>query len=303
MTDPYKALGLTKTATADEIKKAYRKIARANHPDLKPGDAEAEERFKAANAAYELLKDPEQRKRFDAGEIDATGQETAQHHRYYRDYAEAAGNPYRRGGAQYEHDFGQAGFDASDLFEDLFGRAQRQQQGQQGQSFSARGGDYQFTLTIDFLLAVNGGRSEIRLPDGQALAVTIPAGARDGQTLRLKGKGRPGIGQGSAGDILLTLNVTTHPKFRREGDDIHSDVMVPFDVAVLGGSVPVETVSGTVRAKVPPWTSSGKTLRLKGKGAGGKGSHLAHLLISLPDQPDDALKEMVEAWRNKVGAM
>lgn len=290
MSDPYAALGVEKTASADEIKKAYRKIARENHPDLKPGDAAAEDRFKAANAAYELLKDPEQRKRFDAGEIDASGQEKPQQ-QYYRDYAEAAGNPYRTGQARYGEGFDAAGFDASDIFADLFGRGQRQ-------TYSAKGGDYQFALSIDFLTATNGGRTEIQLPDGQALAVTIPAGAHDGQTLRLKGKGAPGHGGGAAGDILLTLHVADHPLFRREGNDIHSDVAVPVDVAALGGAVEIETVTGTVRAKVPAWTSSGKTLRLKGKGAGGKGDHLAHLMISLPDRDRDEITRIFETLRD-----
>lgn len=289
MSDPYATLGIAKTASADEIKEAYRKIARENHPDLKPGDAAAEERFKAANAAYELLKDPEQRKRYNAGEIDASGQEKPQH-QYYRDYAEAADNPYRKQQARYEDGFDAAGFDASDIFEDLFGRGQRR-------DYSAKGGDYQFTLSLDFLTAANGGRAEIQLPDGQALAVTIPAGARDGQTLRLKGKGAPGHSSGTAGDILLTLHVGDHPTFRREGNDIHSDIEVPVDVAVLGGAIDVETITGKVRAKVPAWISSGKTLRLKGKGAGGKGDHMAHLKISLPDGERKDITQAFESLR------
>ena len=290
--DPYAVLGVAKTASQDEIKKAYRKIARENHPDLKPGDAAAEERFKAANAAYELLKDAEQRARFDRGEIDASGQERAQR-QYYRDYAEAADNPYRRGQSSY-----QQGFDASDLFEDLFGRRAGAQRGE----FSANGQDYHFALTIDFLTAVNGGRSEIMLPDGQALAVTIPAGARDGQSLRLRGKGAPGLGKGAAGDIYLTLSVADHPQFRREGNDIHADAAVPFDVAILGGSVQIDTVAGPVRATVPAWSDSGKTLRLKGKGVAGKGDHLARLVIHLPKGPDSALSALAESWRATTGA-
>ena len=178
--DPYAALGVSRTATEAELKKAYRKIAKSDHPDLND-DPAAQERFKAASAAYDLLKDPEQRARFDRGEIDAQGQERPQR-RYYRDFAEAQGNPYRE-----QAHYG----DFSDVFADLFGdgvggaRAGRRGGGG-ARSFDMRGQDHRYTLEVDFLTAARGGTTRITLPDGHALDVQIPAGTRDGQTIRLR---------------------------------------------------------------------------------------------------------------------
>lgn len=289
--DPYTALGLTRTATQAEIKKAYRRIAKTDHPDLNP-DPKAQERFKAASAAYDLLKDPEQRRRFDAGEIDASGQEQAQR-RYYRDYAGSADNPYAR--AYGEQAFEQSDF--ADVFSDLFGnRARSRRGGAGGFSVNARGEDLRFALTVDFLTAARGGTTRITMPDGNTLDVTIPEGAREGQTIRLRGKGAAGLGSGGPGDALLTLSVEPHAVFTRDGDDIEMTLPVSLPEAVLGGKVEVPTIKGRVSLTVPKGASSGQRLRLRGRGVKG-GDQYVVLKIVMPPTVDDRLARFMEEWR------
>ncbi len=296
--DPYAALGLTKNATADEITKAYRKIARTDHPDLNPSDPNAETRFKDAGRAYDLLKDPEQRRRFDAGEIDAIGTEQAPRG-YYRDEARGPQNPYtqRRSGSE-ENPFAE-GFDADDFFAN-FARSRG------GAGYSGRasgvmpGQDIQYRLAVPFFDAVLGAKTRITLPDGTALEVRIPEGARNGQTLRLRGKGGEGFGNGPAGDAYITLDVAEDPYFERDGDDIHVTLPISIDEAILGGKVPVKTVSGLVNVTVPSGASSGQVLRLKGrgvKGRTGKGDQRVTLRIVSPPKIDDELKNFMEGWR------
>ncbi len=211
--DPYKALGLTKSATEAEIKKAYRKIARTSHPDLNPDDPDAEARFKAASHAYDLLKDPETRARFDRGEIDASGAE--RHQQQHPPPATAAILPrIRRRSRQPiplcprwpEFD------DASDIFaEFLRQQGGGRRQSSANQSFDIRGQNRRYALEVAFLDAVNGGDTHITLPDGSALKVKIPKGSADGQTIRLRGKGDPGFGKGPPGDALITLSVRPPP--------------------------------------------------------------------------------------------
>ena len=293
-------LGVAKTASQDEIKKAYRRIAKECHPDLKPDDAEAEARFKAAAAAYDLLKDADKRARFDRGEIDASGQERAQQQQYYRDYAEGAGNPYRRAQGFGEQE------DMSDIFAEFMRRQGGEGFGQRtsGRSygFNAPGADRRYALQISFLDAVFGATQQLTLPDGGRIEVRIPVGISDGQTIRLRGKGDPGFGEGPAGDALVTISVAPHPVFRREGDDIHVTLPISIDEAVLGGKVAAPTIDGRVGLTVPPGTSSGKVLRLRGKGVqkrGGtaRGDQLVELTVMMPEQVDDALKEFMEKWR------
>ncbi len=291
--DPYSVLGVAKDASAAEIKKAYRRIAKECHPDLKPGDAEAEAKFKAAAAAYDLLKDPETRARYDNGEIDASGQERPQQ-QYYRDYAEAAGNPYR--GRQADPD------DMSDIFAE-FMRGRGGFGGQRTQEFHAPGHNLNYSLQIGFLDAVFGASQKLTLPDGNRIEVKIPAGITTGQTIRLRGKGAPGYGEGPPGDALVTISVADHPVFDRQGDDIHITLPITIDEAVLGGKVPAPTIDGGVNVTVPAGTSSGKTLRLRGKGVKKRGSsergdQLIELTVALPDQIDDDLKQFMETWRD-----
>lgn len=300
--DPYAALGLTKSASAEEIKKAYRKIARTNHPDLKPDDPDAEARFKAASAAYDLLKDPETRARFDRGEIDASGAEQQQR-QYYRDYAEAPNNPYRSG--PRPQDFG----DASDIFSEFMrgrGQSGRAQGGFGGQGFNARGQDAQYALEVGFMEAVNGGKTRITLPDGRGLEVAIPQGTADGQTIRLRGKGGPGLGDGPPGDALVTLSVRPHALFQREGNDILVTLPITFDEAVLGGKVATPTIEGSVSLTIPKGASSGQVLRLRGRGVqpvgkGARGDQRVELSIVAPPDVDDDLVTFMEDWRKDHG--
>src|SRR5581483_7260302 len=256
--DPYSVLGVTKTATADEISKAYRKLAKKLHPDLNPGDKGAEEKFKKVTAAYDIIGDEKKRARYDKGEIDASGQERPEQ-RYYREYAGQEDAARYRSTAGFE-DIG--GF--NDLFGDLFGRGGGRGRG--GARFSMRGQDAQYRLEVDFLDAVRGTKTRITLPDGETLDVTIPAGVSDGQVLRLKGKGHPGFGEGEPGDALVEVSVKPHPVFKRDGDDIIVEVPITFDEAVLGGKVEVPTIGGRVFATIPAGSNTGQTLRLKGRG-------------------------------------
>ncbi|MHA6325888.1 DnaJ C-terminal domain-containing protein [Roseivivax sp. CAU 1753] len=294
--DPYKVLGLTKSATQDEIKKAYRKLAKKLHPDLHPGDESKQAEFQAVSAANSLLSDPEQRKRFDAGEIDASGQERAERQFYHQYAGQDAGRRYDQGGPS-------GGFeDASDLFSELFGRGR---QGARGggfqQTMHARGPDSRYQLEVDFLEAAAGASRSVTLPDGNRLEIKIPAGLKDGQTLRLRGKGGAGFGNGPAGDALVTIAVRPHPVFMREGNDIEVELPVTFDEAVLGAKVEVPTISGSVSMTIPKGASSGHRLRLKGKGIapakGAVGDQYVRLRIVLPDRIDARMEELATQWR------
>ncbi len=294
--DPYAALGLTKAATAAEIKKAYRRIAKESHPDLNPGDSTAEARFKAASAAYDLLKDPDTRARFDKGEVDASGAERPDRH-FYREYTEQPGHSYYS--SQGFEDFG----DTNDIFAEILRqRGAQSGYGRQraGAGFKAPGGDLRFTMEVDFLDAVRGSKQRIALPSGEPLEVTIPEGTEDGQTIRLRGKGGEGIGGGPRGDALVTLHVRPHKVFRRDGNDIHVTLPITLDEAVLGGRVSAPTIDGPVGVSVPEGSSSGKVLRLRGRGAkgkSGKGDAFVELRVVMPDKVDGALKDFMTEWR------
>lgn len=294
--DPYKVLGLTRSATSDDIKTAYRKLVRSSHPDLHPDDAGAEARFKDIGVAYDLLKDPETRARFDAGEIDATGAERPQR-QYYRDFAEAGDHPYQQRRGFEGHG------DPADIFAEILRQRTRQGgEGFGGRGFTASGEDLRYALEVPFLDAVRGGEMHITLPDGASIAVRIPQGARDGQTLRLRGKGGPGLGGGPPGDALITLSVRPHPVFRREGDDILITLPVTIDEAVLGAKVAAPTITGPVTLTIPEGASSGRVLRLRGRGVarpGGKtsGDQLVELKIVAPPAIDDALRGFLAEWR------
>ena len=295
--DPYKTLGLTKSATADEIKKAYRKLVRSSHPDLHPDDVGAEARFKAVSAAYDILKDPDTRAKFDAGEIDGTGAERPQR-QYYRDFTDAPNNAYNQNSG-----FG-AGADPSDIFAEILRNRARQGGGAQFEErgFSAAGPDLRYSLEVPFLDAARGGEARITLPDGQGLAVKIPRGTEDGQTLRLRGKGGAGFGGGNAGDALITILVKPHTVFRRDGDDILLTLPITIDEAVLGGKVTAPTIDGPVGLTIPAGASSGRVLRLRGRGIvrkSGKikGDQRVELRIVAPPNPDKKLTEFLTQWR------
>jgi DnaJ-class molecular chaperone len=294
--DPYEILGLTKAATADEIKKAYRKLVRTCHPDLHPDDAGAEARFKTFNGAYEILKDPETRARFDAGKIDGLGAERPPR-QYYRDFSDASDNTYQKG-----RGFG-PDVDPADIFADILrngGRSGRGDYGERG--FAARGADTRYSLNVAFLDAAKGSETRITLPDGQSLAVKIPQGTEDGQTLRLRGKGAPGYGDGPAGDALITVLVGSHSEFRREGDDILLTLPITIDEAVLGGKVTTPTIDGPVGLTIPAGANSGQVLRLRGRGIAHakrktKGDQRVELKIVTPPEIDEGLRDFLTEWR------
>jgi DnaJ-class molecular chaperone len=293
--NPYDVLGVKNSASADEIKKAYRKIAKESHPDLHPGDGAAEARFKAAAAAFDLLKDPEQRARFDRGEIDASGQERPRQRSYYRDFAEEPGNPYRQR-PPYEG-FG----DEEDIFAEFLRQQQGRQRGFGSRSFDARGSDAHYALEVPFIEAARGGSMRITLPGGGDLEVKIPKGVSDGQTLRLKGKGGSGIGGGAQGDAYVTLTVKPHPVFSRVDDDIEMTLPITIDEAVLGAKVEVPTIDGPVKVTIPKGATTGQTLRLRGRGIAAKGrapgDQRIALKIVMPKTVDDDLARFMEEWR------
>ena len=289
MKDPYEILGVAKTASADEIRKAYRKLAKKLHPDLNPGDKNAEEQFKEVTAANELLSDPEKRRRYDAGEIDASGAGKASPHaRYYRDYAGEAGHPYE--GHSAYGDF----TEGDDVFAELLRRATEQARRRPG-------ADLHYELAIDFLDAVNGANRTITLPAGGTLNVSIPSGVEDGQISRLRGKGAPSPGEGPPGDALVQIAIRPHRYFTRQGDDILLELPITLKEAALGGEVRAPTPTGSVMLKIPKHSNANDVLRLKGKGAkrrdGGAGDELVKLKVMMPTQPDPELEAFLGSWK------
>ena len=293
--DPYQTLGITKTASQDDIRKAFRKLAKKHHPDLNPGNTAAETRFKAASSAHDLLSDPETRAKFDRGEIDAEGKPSERS--FYRQYAEGEqGARYRRPGPGAG---GEEGF--ADMFADMFRNGQSPFGQQGGTPRPARGQDRQYSLTVSFLEAAAGANRRLSLPEGRTLDVVIPPGLSDGQTLRLRGQGDAGWNGGPAGDALIEISVAPHPFFRREGDDIHLDLPVTVAEAVLGAKIPVPTLTGTVQLTIPPHSDAGKRMRLRGRGIPAHGTRpagdlYATLTLVIGAPPDAALEAALKTW-------
>ena len=285
MKDLYETLGVERSASSDAIQKAYRRLAKKLHPDLNPGNKDSEERFKEISVAYGLLSDADKRARYDRGEIDATGAEKPRQ-RFYKDFAAeaAAGQPYQN----YS---GFTDFADHDILSELFRRGVN----------NARGLDVHYHLPIEFLEAITGETRRLTLPDGGTLDVTIPAGIQDGQVLRLRGKGRPGVGEGEAGDALVEIAVKPHRFFTREGNDIYLDLPVTLSEAILGARINVPTPTGSVTMTVPKGSNTGTVLRLRGKGVprrnGGHGDELVKLKVMLPEQPDAELEAFAAGWQ------
>lgn len=295
VTDPYSTLGVGRTATQDEIRAAFRTIAKKNHPDLNPGDKAAEDRFKAANSANEILSDPERRAKFDRGEIDAGGQERQAprpERQYYRDFAQGdAGGRYQStGGGINPDDFG-------DIFGEYFAS------GDPGGVRPRKGADRRYRLAVSFLASINGATERLTLPSGETLDVRIPAGIEDGQTLRLRGKGDPGRNGGPDGDALIEVAVAPHRAFRRVGRDVELDLPVTMAEAVLGGRVPVPTPRGEVNLMIPAGSDSGARLRLRGRGvaeAGGEPAGDMFVTLTLVTGPrDSALEAALREWQDR----
>jgi DnaJ-class molecular chaperone len=299
--DPYLELGVSRTASEAEIRKAFHKLAKKHHPDVNQGSKTSEEKFKRVSAAFDLLGDTEKRAKFDAGEIDADGRETA---RAYSQgpFDAGGGNPF--GGGDFG---GQAGgfrsasfegVDLNDILGEMFNRGGG---AGRGGGFASRGADARAQLDIDLEEAINGAKMRLPFSDGRVLDVTIPKGVAHGQVLRLKGQGAPG--RAGPGDALIEIGIRPHPVYRQEGDQLVMDLPVSVPDAVLGGKVEAQTPDGPVSLNVPKGSNSGRTLRLKGRGLsdgqGGRGDLLARLVVTLPDSSDADLEAFAESWRTE----
>ena len=291
MEDPYKVLGVARDASAEQIKAAYRKLARGLHPDLHPNDKHAEDRFKRVGAAYDLLGDKAKRTRFDAGEIDAGGAEKPR----------ARSRSGTTGGFGGTSDF-HFNENPQDIFDELMRRRNKGRSSGWspfGEEAPASGSDAQFNLRIDFAEAALGATKRITLSSGKHLDIKVPAGARDGAVLRLKGQGNPGRGGGPAGDALIEIGIEPHAFFTRQNQDVLITVPVTLAEAVLGGKITVPTIDGKVTLAIPPGANSGTTLRLKGKGVAfdkARGDQLVTLQVMLPDRADEELANFLKGW-------
>ena len=269
--DYYKILGLNKTASQDEIKAAYRKLARKHHPDLNPNDKEANKKFQQVNEANEVLSDPEKRKKYDQygkdwQHADAYEKANASSGRKTRRGAGAArggGNPFEGTGFEGSFGGGGDGGEFSDFFESLFGG--RTGTGGGNSRSKIRGQDAQAELELSLTDAYTTHQQVLGL-NGKNVRITIPAGVEDGQVIKLKGHGGAGANGGTAGDLYITFRIAEDSRFRREGNDLHAKLPLDLYTAVLGGETTVETLSGKVKLKVKPETQNGTTMRLKGKG-------------------------------------
>lgn len=280
MRDPYTTLGIKRDASAEEIKRAFRRLAKTHHPDHNKNDPRAKEKFAEVNAAYEILGDADKRRAFDRGEIDAEGRPRASAGMGFE-----PGGGFGGGAGGFRFDFGNQGRgDPRDIFSDLFrqfdggGRANPQGSGR-GSSIPP-GEDIELEAAITLEDVASGGSRRITLPDGRTVEIAIPKGTANGAVLRLRGQGHPSPFGGPSGDVRVTLRYTRHPRFLVDGQDLRLSVPVPIRDAVLGGTLRVPTLQGEVEVTIPAWTSGGKTLRLRGKGLPGKDS-AGDLFVSL----------------------
>jgi DnaJ-class molecular chaperone len=306
--DLYQELGVSRGASSDDIRKAFRKLAKQLHPDQNPGDKAAEERFKRVSAAFDILGDEDKRKKYDAGQIDSDGRETMRGFRPGEGPFGAggpfAGGFHREGGpGAFEGQF--EGGDFSDILSEILGGGRR---GGGGAGFGGFGGppprgqDVRAEISISVEEAVQGAKKRIAFSDGRTLDVTIPKGAAEGQVLRLKGQGAQG--RGGFGDALIELHISSHPVYRRDGATLTMDVPISVPDAVLGGKVEAPTPDGPVTLTVPQGANSGQILRLKGRGLGDpatgkRGDLLARLMVMLPETVDLELQAIAETWRVK----
>jgi len=305
MTNPYDVLGVSKSASAKDIKAAYRKLAKKHHPDQNPNDAKAKDRFAALNQAYEIVGDEKNRGAFDRGEIDEAGKQ-----RFQGFEGAAGGDPFAgfRSGGQgprgQRFEFRSNGGDPfggnTDIFNEIFGQAFSQRPGAGGGRQAPAGADINASLHVSIEEAATAAKVTAQFPDGRKISVKLPTYVEDGQTIRLKGQGEQGLGE--AGDALVKIHFRRHPRYRVEGRDLHADVPVPLADAVLGAKVAVETPTGKLAVNVPAWSSSDKVLRLKGRGlpekAGGHGDLYAHVRVMLPEHGDPELEALVKRSRS-----
>lgn len=290
--DYYKALGVDKNATTDQIKKAYRKLARQYHPDVNPNNPDAERKFKEVNEANEVLSDEEKRRKYD--ELGADWQ------RYQQ---AGAGRGQAQGGFDWSQYAQQGGFSSADFgdgadFSDFFGSIFGNMGGRAGGSRAGAGSDYQAELELTLEDAYRGGPRTLNV-GGKSLRITIHPGVEDGQTIRLRDQGAPGRNGGPNGSLYITLRVLPDPRFARNGNDLTQEVQVPLYRALLGGEQVVDTLSGPVKINIKPETQNGTRLRLRGKGfpvyrkEGQFGDLYLRLTVQLPQQLTDKEKELI----------
>jgi len=307
--NPYEVLGVARDADADAIRKAYRRLARKFHPDVNPGDAKAEERFKEISEAYAVLSDEEKRRNYDEfGEVSLEGGFDPEAARRAREaFGARFGGGFGPGpGGGGAFSFGDEPFEFGDL-EDLLGRLRGTGHRRRG-TRGLRGQDLEATLELDFLEAARGGEKRLTLqvpdpggfPRTETVTIRIPPGVADGGRIRLRGKGGPGIGGGPRGDLLATVRVRPHPVFRREGLDLHVTVPITVTEAVRGAKVEVPTLEGRATVTIPPGSDGGRRLRLRGKGVrdpggGPPGDLYVTLQIRVPRNLDAEALEKLEA--------
>jgi DnaJ-class molecular chaperone len=296
MRDPYDVLGISRTASEDDIKRAFRKLAKTHHPDRNAGDSKAKDKFAEINAAYEILGDADKRAQFDRGEIDAEGKPRFQGFQGFG----GRGSSREGGFESFNFDFGFGGSTnarggprggaGDDIFSQLFGEAFRSaERGPRGRR--ARGEDVSATLTVTLEDIASEAKKRVSLPTGREVEVTVPKGVADGQVIRLRGLGREGA---EPGDALLTIKIAPHERFTPEGSDLRLRLPVDLEDAILGAKVRVPTLTGAVEMAIPPMTSSGRTFRLRGKGLPakqGRGDLLVTAEVRLPPDGDDLLVE------------
>jgi len=312
MRDPYSVLGVAKTAKPEEIKSAFRKLAKKHHPDQNQDDPKEQERFAEINQAYEIVGDKDKRGQFDRGEIDAEGKPLFQGFQGGQGFGGTHGDPFagfRQGGGNSHFEFRSgpgghqgAGFGgAEDILNDLFGSAFGGGGRPRGRAAgNAKGEDLTASIDVTLSQAAGAEKVEAIFPNGKHLKIKLPKYVEDGQTIRLKGQGEPLMG-GTPGDALVTIRFKPHPRFRLEGRDVHVDLPVNLSDAALGGKEEVETLDGRIAVKIPAWSSSDRVLRLKEKGlplkAGGRGDLYVHIRIMLPDGGDAELEEFLKKRR------
>jgi curved DNA-binding protein len=287
--DYYDVLGVKRDASTEDVRRAYRKLARQYHPDVNK-EPDAEDRFKEISEAYEVLRDPEKRERYDRLGANWKAGDDVSASAGFGDFG-------RQGGFGDVHvEFGGGQF--SDFFESLFGAAGRGSRTAGFDGFSRRGSDAEAVLELSLEEAARGGKRRISLGDGRDYEVNIPAGVRDGQRIRLAGEGGAGVSGGPSGDLFLRVRLRPHPRFRVEGRDLYTDLPVTPWEAVLGATVEVPTLNGTTRVKVPPGSSTGRKLRLRGQGMpgprGGLGDLYATIKVEVPKKPTAEERKLFE---------
>jgi DnaJ-class molecular chaperone len=306
--DPYLVLSLARSASADEIKKAYYKLAKKYHPDNNPTDKAAEKKLKEINAAYEILSDKGKRERYDQGEINADGQEQGGHYNY------SAQSAPKAKGAGARRFFNESDFTNEDIIDELFGGRFKNKKSNFKFGFGSKpdeeevlrpSRDINYTLKLSFVEATLGGKRSIKLADGKEVALAIHPGTDNGTKLRLKGQGMAASASGATGDAYIQITVEPHPLFKREGEDIHCDIPVGPQEAVLGSTIRVPTLSGHADVKVPKNSNTGTVLRLKGKGVpkadGTAGDQYVKLKVVMPDEPDEGLIDFFRKWSMASG--